>query len=322
MQRENPASLAASDNVWIFGFRGSSFVGNRMLPLVEFFGRWEGEVRIEDENIAHSRAVTDFFARKSGWEISLGVREELTLEGNRESVEIIRLLRGKKDLPTGKTYPVDVNGDGFLAEEIRIGKGWPIGIIPGVSIGVALGFLHGERIQKADVKGILTVTGRRAYDYALDLDYAYDINYLYDLSTGHSSLDGYGYSLNVGAKYHRAGWDMSLWAEDLFSRIYWSRALYTQAIANNDRRYFDSEGYVHYDPIITGFEGKKSVTQNIHEKISLEASHTWARVRLSAASDWMRDTYFPRAALAFRRTATGGWGAMGYNVYFQMAGSQ
>src|SRR4030067_1937589 len=51
MQRENPASLAASDNVWIFGFRGSSFVGNRMLPLVEFFGRWEGEVRIDMKSI-------------------------------------------------------------------------------------------------------------------------------------------------------------------------------------------------------------------------------------------------------------------------------
>jgi hypothetical protein len=318
--RPNPARLAGKGDEWEFGTRSGAFLGNRMMPLKQFFGDWEGDVRIEDKNRVHSRASVEMLAARSGWELSVGVREELSLSGNRDGVEIIRLLKGKKDLPTGRKFQVSVGGDGFLVEELRLSRGMRVESVPGLSAGAGLGLLRGERIQRGEVGGLLTVTGRRAYDYALDLDYNYDINYLYDLSASRKDRSGYGYSLDAGVSYRRGGWTASLKGEDLLSAIRWNGVPTTVAVANNGRRYFDGSGYVHYDPLITGFEGTTSFTQRLKGKWSAEAA--WERdfVRLSAGAARMWNDWFPNARVAFRIPDRTGWLSLGFDAGFRMAG--
>ena len=322
MQRPNPASLSAPDNVWAFGFRQGAFLGNRMLPLDPFFHRWEGPVHIEERNIVHSRALVEVFAGKGGWEVSLGVREEMSLLGNRDSAEVIRLMKRKQDLPTGNRYDIDLKMSGFVGEELRVARSWNLTEVPGFSVGAGLGLIHGERIQDGTIDGTLSVTGRRAYDFALNLNYFYDVNYLYDISLDRKGLEGYGFATDVGMRYRRKAWDLSLRAEDLLSRIYWRRVNTTGAFASNGRRYFDTEGFVHYDPIITGFEGKRSVTQRIEPKVAGEATYSGEHAGLTIASNWMRDIVFPRAAVGLRGSPESGWWRLGYDLYFRMGGIQ
>ena len=322
MQRPNPAGISGSDNVLAWSFRQGAFLGNRMLPLDPFFHRWEGAVHIEEKNLVHSRALVEMVAMKGPWEFSLGVREEMSIIGNRDGAEVVRLLKRKQDLPTGNVYGIDLRTSGFMGEELRVARKWDLDGVPGLSAGGALGLIHGERIQEGTIRGTLTVTGRRAYDYALALDYAYDVNYLYSVPLDPRSVEGYGFSFDLGLRYRKGAWDLSLRAEDLLTRIYWEKVNVTKAIANNGRRWFDSDGFVHYDPIITGTEGKAGITQRIAPKVSGEVTHSWDRVSLTAAADWMRDTFFPRAALGLRPFTSGGWWKVAYDVRFRMAGIQ
>ncbi len=322
MQRPNPAALPDAGPGWSFGARQGAFFGNRMLPVDPFFGRWEGPVDIEDRNLVHSRALVEVFAGKGSWEVSLGARGEVSLVGNRDAAEVVRLLKRKEDLPTGNTYNVDLEASGFVAEELRVAKRWDVGAVPGLSAGVGLGLLRGERIQDGTVGGTLAVTGRLAYDFALNLDYAYDINYLYDVSLGRGGLEGYGFASDAGIRYRRGPWDLSLRAEDLLTRIYWRRVNVTEAFASNGRRWFDSEGFVHYDPIITGFEGKRRRTQKVATKAAAEATYSRERVAVTVGSDWMRDIAFPRAAVGLRGSPRSGWWRLAYDVYFRMGGVQ
>jgi len=322
MQRPNPAGISGADNVLIWSFRQGAFLGNRMLPLDPFFGRWEGDVRIENGNLVQSRALVETVALKGPWEVSLGVRSEMSIVGNRDSAEVVRLLKRRQDLPTGNVYGIDVRTSGFMGEELRIARKWNLNGVPGLSVGGALGLIHGERVQDGTIRGTLTVTGRRAYDYNLSLDYAYDVNYVYSAPLDPRSMEGYGFAVDLGVRYQKAGWDLSLRSEDLLAWIWWEKANVTKAIANNGRRWFDSEGFVHYDPIITGTERKSRVTQRIAPKVSGEATHSWDRVSLTAAADWTRDTVFPRAALGLRRSPAGGWWKLIYDVHYRMGGIQ
>jgi hypothetical protein len=225
MQRPNPALAAgyASDNAWRFGIRASAFLGNRMLPLHRMFSDvWEGAVHIDDRNLIHSKALAEAFAGRQGWELSFGVREQMSLRGNRDTAEAFALLKGKKDLPAGRIYHAELEGDGFVAEELRIAVGRAAGTASGFSFGGALGLLHGERIQKGDVTGTLQATGPRSYDYALTLDYAYDLSYLYRSPVPRAGMDGYGYAVDLGAAWRVDRFLVSLRGEDLFSAIYWS----------------------------------------------------------------------------------------------------
>lgn len=324
MKHDNPAVLAegGKDNVWGGGLRASAFFVERVAPWKEFFGGWHGTINVEDRNVSFSQGVAEIFAGKSGWEVSAGVLEELAAVGNRDAVEVIRLLRNKQDLPVGNRYETELEGSGYVAWQLRLAKGADLPWVPGLSAGAAVALLYGQRIQEGTVEGPFTITGRRAYDYSLALNYNYDVNYLYDYDFSRSGMEGWGYSVSLGARYQRGGLDVSLYGEDLFSHIYWSGVPTTTAIANNGRRYFDSDGFVHYNPIITGFEGKTQVTQHLEEKISGQILYSWDRVRVLGGSAWTMDTYFPYVALGGRWSRTAGWWSLVYDVYFQMVGLQ
>jgi hypothetical protein len=285
-----------------------------------FSDRWEGEVHIDDRNLVYSKALTEAFAGRSGWELSFGVREQLLLRANRDTVEAFALLKGKKDLPTGRTYQADLKGNGFVAEELRIAFGRTAGTASGFSLGGGLGLLHGERIQKGELTGTLQATGPRSYNYNLVLDYAYSKNYLYDSPVSRAGMDGYGYAIDLGAIWRKDRIVVSLHGEDLFSTIYWSDVPMTSAVASNGRESFDSQGYVRYDPLISGFEGKRRVTQRLTTRLSGETGYVADTFRTSVALDLMEGFFFPRLSAAIRSGERAGWWSVAVDLFFRTVG--
>ena len=323
MQRPNPALAAGSesDNTWRFGVRASAFLGNRMLPLHEMFSdTWEGEVHIDGRNLIHSKALAEAVAGRPGWELSLGVREQMSLRANRDTAEAFALLKGKKDLPTGKIFHADLEGNGFVAEELRIAVGRTAGFASGLSFGGALGLLHGERIQKGNLTGTLQATGPRSYNYDLTLDYAYSINYLYELPVSRAGMDGYGYAIDLGAIWRKDRFVVSLYGEDLFSTIYWRDVPMTTAVATNGTESVDSQGYPHYDPLISGFEGKRRVTQRLPPRLSGEAGYVTDIFMTSVTVDRMDGFYIPRLSAAARSGERSGWWSVTVDLFFRTVG--
>lgn len=320
-QWPNPAVPTVSDNGWHAGSRQSLFAGNRMLPLKEMGGRWNGRLRFDDRNLAFSRSMVDAHVSARDWEVAVGYRFDMSVVGNRDSAEALALLRGKRDLPAGRRFHVRMEANGFAGEQLRISRRLAIRPIDGFSLGVAASLLHGERIQNGTLSGSLTATGVRSYSYALDADYAYDINYLYDGSpVSRKERDGYGHAFDLGAWYERDGVTASFRAEDLFGRVYWTDVPVTRARADSGGEYFDSSGYVHYNPLISGFEGKTSLTQKLPAKFSAEAGKRWTRFRVDAGCDRMNRFLFPRAGVGYRFDEAGGWWSAGYDLFFRMAG--
>jgi hypothetical protein len=207
-----------------------------------------------------------------------------------------------------------------VAEELRIAVGRTAGAASGFSFGGALGLLHGERIQKGDLTGTLQATGPRSYNYALALDYAYDMSYLYDSPVSRAGMDGYGYAIDLGAIWRKDRFVVSLYGEDLFSTIYWSDVPMTTAVASNGRVSFDSQGYARYDPLISGFEGKRQVTQRLPPRLSAEAGYVADTFMTSVTLDRMDGFYFPRLSAAVRSGERAGWWSVAVDLFFRTVG--
>ncbi len=320
-QWPDPASSTVTDNGWHPGARQALFVGNRMLPLKEMGGRWNGPIRFDARNLAYSRSIVDAHASSRDWDVAVAYRFDMALIGNRDTAEALSLLRGKRDLPAGRRFQVQLDANGFAGEQLRIARRWAVTPIDGLSLGIAAGVLHGERIQYGSLGGELVATGPRAYDYALAAEYAYDINYLYDGSpVSRKDRDGYGHAFDLALRYENDGVTASVRGEDLFGRVYWRDVPVTNATANSGGAYFDSSGYIHYNPLISGFEGKRDLTQKLPEKGSVEIGKRWARFRIDAGCDAMKRIAMPRGGAGYRFDDAGGWWSVGYDIHFRMAG--
>ena len=95
------------------------------------------------------------------------------------------------------------------------------------------------------------------YDFSFHSDVVYEKDPLYE--RGKENVHGRGYSFDLAIHYLvNHNWDLELQVFDLFSEMKVDDAPFTTADASSNVKSFDEDGYVVFDPVVTGFEGYKS----------------------------------------------------------------
>lgn len=270
----NPAGLVdASDGVFI---DERAFTGNNALPLQAIFlDEWEGSFTPNERNNLDIYWKADTGLIYRGWRVAGFYRGELFAETNKDTIEILRMINLKQELPVGKEFEIDMKGEGFSAYGIETSKAINLDrFVTGLAVGFTARYMTGERIQEGTIKGDATATGPESYDFDLSLDYIYDENLIYkrrDTIPG----TGEGYSFDLGVRYD---FSKKLRGEflvrDLWGRIYWKDVPYTTADATSDVKSFDEDGYQVYRPTIRGYESYKDFTQKIPQKTDIIISYT------------------------------------------------
>jgi hypothetical protein len=272
----NPATLTNSTNAIFIDAR--TFWADNALPLRAIFldEGWEGPFRPEDTNNLDVFWKTDAGIIYRGWRLAGFYRGELFMEANRDSVEILRMLNLKQELPIGRTFNIDLKAEGFSAKGIELSSGFRIkGIGSGnsLALGFTVRYIRGEKIQEGTIKGNITPANSKEYDFDLNLDYVYDENYVYkrrDTVPG----TGDGYSFDIGIKYDFNDiFSAALLFRDIMGRIYWKDVPYTIADATSATKYFDKDGYMKFRPSISGYEGYKDFTQKIPLKTDIVVTY-------------------------------------------------
>ncbi len=268
----NPATLIdRADGVFL---DARTFWADNALPLQAIFldKGWEGPFRPEDTNNLDVFWKTDAGIIYHGWRLAGFYRGELFLEANRDTVEILRMINLKQELPVGRTFDIDLRARGFSAKGIELSRGFRIegsGFGNGVTVGFAARYMRGEKIQEGTIKGNAISIASKTYDFDLQLDYVYDKNFLYkrrDTVPG----TGDGYSFDIGMKYDfNDNLSAELLFRDIMGRIYWKDVPYTTADATSATKYFDKDGYMAFRPTIRGYEAYKDFTQKIPLKTDL-----------------------------------------------------
>jgi hypothetical protein len=288
----NPASLANNPTDVFFDI--TTFGGNNVLPLEAIFldKGWGGSFTPAHINNLDIYWKANGGAVYSGWRLAVFYRGELFAEANRDTVEILGMVKREENLPVGKTFRIDLDGKGFSATGLELSKGFRIAMPWSKNpllFGLTARYMKGERIQQATIKGAVTPTSAKAYDFDLQMDYAYDQNILYDRKDV-SRPTGDGYSFDVGLQYDfNDNVSIGILFRDIVGRIYWKDTPYTTADATSSTKYYNKDGYMEFRPIIRGYESYKDFPQKIPLKTDIVTNFKWRAFTMTPTINFIED---------------------------------
>lgn len=312
----NAASMVDEADSILFEMR--TFFANNVLPIKAiFFDHMNSRTFDPDHTNRFDMTCTvhsGFIYR--GWRLSALYRRELYLETNRDTVEILRMVKLKQDLPAGRVFDVDIQANGFSATGLELSKGVK-SIINGLTIGFTARYLKGEKIQEGRVEGQVTPHSSRSYDFDLFVDYIYDDNLIY---TRKSTTPGYGngYSFDLGLTYVLSRkFKVEALLRDIGGRIYWKDTPYTSADVTSEVKEYDQNGYQVYRPTIHGYESYRDFTQKIPLKTDILFSYMEGPFTLTPTINFIKNRPLYWFGLRYRATGILYLHA-GYNLNYQL----
>ena len=290
-------------------FNVKTFWADNALPLrAIYLDKWDGPYTPDTINNSDTYWHADSGIAFKGWRVAGFYRGEQFLETNRDTVDILRLMNLRQDLPVGRRFDIDLKVNGFTAAGVEVSKGVGLDcIIPGLKVGITARYLTAQMIQDGTINGFAVPTTPKTYDLSLGIDYVYDTNFVYKRKNN-SPESGNGFSFDLGVKYSwRDKFKASVIVRDILGYIYWKAAPYTQADASSAVKTIDADGYQIFRPTIKGYEGYKTFTQKIAIKTDIDLSYREGPFKLFGTLNliedrpiyWLGMDYYPLSELVF-----------------------
>lgn len=273
-----------------------NFIANDPVSLEELFHDWEGDFHPKNgTNIALESSRFDLgMILEDNYYIGYAYRHDVFISASEDLTLLNYLTKNKLDLPIGQEFDLTLSIDGFEAHSIVLGKAFIFkphkdGIL---SLSLATSFLYASNMQQGTLQGTATASSKKDYDFYASTDYYYTYNYLYDLNIDKSS--GLGFSTHLTLDYAYKDFSMLLIANDIFGKIYWDTLPYSYVEMNSDNKYYDEDGYVHYNPSVWGRETQENYTQTLPLKLHFQANYLMKeKYTIGLGLQYMHETSLP-----------------------------
>jgi hypothetical protein len=132
--------------------------------------------------------------------------------------------------------------------------------------------LKGLKLTEGQFNGSAVATAENDYDVAADVNYYYSEDVLFERNV--NAPNGRGYSLDFDLDWSfLSDYYLQLKVRDLIGKIYWTDAPNTTAVASNDIKEYDENGYVIYNPVLSGYETYRDFTQELTPQINLQLGY-------------------------------------------------
>mgnify|MGYP001822236785 CR=1 FL=1 len=236
--------------------------------LYSLAGNWNDKVGSGDDALSFTRLS---FGIESG-PISLQYiqRADTVYEFANDTARFIYQIENRQDLIPGETYELEIQPKRQASHGIRMGYTTQLHEDVGVSVFFSL--LSPSNVLDGEVKGSAVAVAANDYDFDFDSSLVYRDDPLYDRDG--TRLTGDGYAVDLFIRYAiNERWHMNLDLIDLAGELSISDAPFTVASATSDVKTFDEDGYVVYNPVITGLEGNRDFTYEFDTQAHLALSY-------------------------------------------------
>ena len=290
----SPVYVTSLDNS--FYVNTNIFLTNDLFRLKDLFnGIKTNDSHIKNgTNIALGDTRTDvgYNSKKYGY-FGYVYKEEVLIDTNKDTVELLYLSTNKKDLPVGKHYNLDLTIKAFKVQGIEYAKSFDLYHDNGYifNVGFGLEALQGKDMQDGTIKGNGIVNSKKDYSFNIVSSYDYTHNYLYKLNVKKASA--YGYSSDLSLYLKKDGLSLLLLANDLFGKLYWRHLPHSDVNLSSHNKVYDANGYVRYKPTVSGYEGYKNYTQTLVRKYRAQIAYMHKRYFFKLGSDAMYGIYMP-----------------------------
>lgn len=282
--------------------------------------RWTQYAPRDGRNVALAFARLDASARSKSWSLGYFYRLDALLESNHDLIEIVGANKMRTIVSTNRTFNIDLDLQGFEADGVRLDKAfsWQTGSAAEMTVGAGVSLLRGRRTRMIQGQGSALSTGS-GYFYALGAEDADNRKSFPFMAPGEVSGTGYAFDLGLRVQW-TDGRRLDLAVNDLMGEIRWKNLPRTTETANSAIATRDAEGYIAFNPTLSGQNSRVDLTQRLDPKGSLHF-HAPLGHGLSAnlGTEWIKSNVFPGVGLEFA-TTNGITLALDYDIRFNSYG--
>lgn len=207
--------------------------------------------------------------QRGSWRVGYFLRYDYALDYSEDTAELI--YADKNDLPIAQDREYQVALDVVHARSSGLRFAYDLAFTPAFSLETSLVYLQAKRFQDGEVNGFFTAADD-TYTGQLVLDYYYDQDKL--LHRVVERPTGRGYAVDLHARWQATtSVQVALKVQDLFNRIEFKDAPFTQAAATSDRISFDDAGRIDVKPVLSGREGYTKHTLRLPVQTMLETAY-------------------------------------------------
>ncbi len=280
-----------------------TFIANDPVSMKEFFDDWKGEYTPKDtQNIAllDSRFAVGVSLKKNYY-LEYFYQYSVFLDTNKEFTDFLHSVKNKNNLIANKIYTPKLDIIGIKQNGLLVSKSQKIFENDKYTFGLAGAFYisYGTEMQDGVVNGDIISTGAKDYDIDVSSSYYYTHNYLYDLDV--KGAYGYGYGSHVGLYYENKEYLLKIkfLANDLVSKMYWKNLPYSKILLKTKNKSYNENGYVKYDPSISGLEQYRNYTQRLVPSYKFESNLKLKNIALIGGIEHKYKINFPYLKMTY-----------------------
>lgn len=246
-----------------------SFSHSESVPIKDATENWESPIKDGDDAFTYNWA--EIGATYKAFGLGYLARYDYNLEYSQDTAEFYHLVNNKKSLPIGEQYNLHLVAKQTYSEGVRLSYHFRFNKQLDITIGGS--YLKGLRLTDGSLSGTATAIAENDYNFSANVDYYYSEDVLFDRKV--DSPNGVGYSIDslinwsVGHQFK-----MHLGITDLIGRMHWSNAPNTTAVATSDTKEYDEDGYVKYNPVLSGYETNRDFTQKLDPRFNLQLNYS------------------------------------------------
>ena len=252
--------------------RVESFSHAEPVSVYSYVTGWKGPLRSGSDAVTHNWIESGACYDR----VCLGLLHRLDYEvkASRDTAALYHSVRNRQTLNPGQTYDLDLQIWHQSSRGLRLSyRNEPRA---GLSLEYGISFLDAQRLTDGRLAGRATASGPGDYDYDVEVGYFYSEDALFERSA--ALPKGKGLSIDLSADWHIND-RLSVHAQvrDLYGYLKWDRAPFTTATATSDTKSFGADGYVNYNPTISGVEGSGDYQQRLHPRALLRVDWQGSR---------------------------------------------
>ncbi|GJJ01170.1 hypothetical protein RugamoR64_17080 [Duganella rhizosphaerae] len=317
---DSDIALRAPSAAWQLYAKTQAWAAYDAVPIRELNRDWSsGYSPRNGRNAFLQRDRVEFGVEKDGWRLGVEYRLELSLEANRDTVDLYHLYQNHQTPAKARDFAADAHSTQWAAAGARLGRTF---VLPEQGAGHPLLLvstaLYGHvRNHDSDVSGKLSYTP----------DTAYRID-----GTYRNSNTDYDYPFKPEATQKSSGasisaalqWPLSsqltanLAVNDLWSRMRWTKLPSVVKVIASDVRTVDSDGYINYQPQMVGQNSLIERTGAIGASTALNLTYRHQHWALRIGAQRIAGTTIPEAIGSYASR----WGTFSasYDTRFNMVG--
>lgn len=262
-----------------------AFGANDILPLKDYISGWNGPYTARaGTNTGLAVAHWEAGAAWENWRIGLVRRGEAFATTSPDTSDLFHQYANNTGYTAGRSYGVDYTLRGFEAQGVRLSRSHALWDAAQSSSrwGWSVSLLQGTRIKMEDAKGqAVTIS---AQDFNAQLTHTSDNSATDTSGNGafnppygrQAAWSGQGYSVDAGWVLQRKdGLRLEASVHDLWGTMDWRNLPRIESTYNTSNKYFDSNGFVHFNPTATSVSSYANQSVRMEPKWKFAAEQTW-----------------------------------------------